>query len=122
MQESGAQEPEGGESTASPSKALLASFSVERVAGDSSSRLALVTHGSSSCPWRAKNIQAMRDHTVTVTVESRPGTSERPCSLDDSTRRELLSLPDDVAATQITTVRLTAANGVSHTEAVATPD
>lgn len=63
------------------------------------SRLVLVTHGSSSCPWRAKQVQATGKHTVAVTVRPRPGSNEWPCDLDASERRERLNLPMNVRPT-----------------------
>lgn len=115
------QEPsaQGRDEAPSPSKAPLATFSVERVSGDDPSRLVLVTHGSSSCPWRVKEVQANAKHTLTVAVGSRPGSSDRPCTADDQKRRETVSLPANVRAEDVKTIRITAANGETHTAAVA---
>lgn len=96
-----------------PSDALLASFSVERVESGGHARLVLVTHGSSSCPWRARDVQATTRDTLTITVGSRAGSNDRPCTADDAKRRERLDLPADVRPEQVKTIRLTAANGVS---------
>lgn len=103
-----------------PSKALLASFGVERVAGGERGRLVLVTHGSGSCPWRPIDVQATGKYAVTITVSARFLTSDRPCDLDNSRRRETLDLPADVRVDEVKKVHLTAANGVSHTAAVTT--
>lgn len=106
-------ERSGEEGAEVPSEALLASFSVDRVESGGHTRLVLVTHGSSSCPWRAKDVQATARDTLTITVGSRPGSNNRPCSADDAQRRERLDLPADVRPEQVKNVHLTAANGVS---------
>lgn len=102
-----------GDGAEMPSEAMLASFSVDRVESGGHTRLVLVTHGSSSCPWRAKDVQATTRDTLTITVGSRAGSNDRPCTADDAKRRERLDLPADVRPEQVKTVRLTAANGGS---------
>lgn len=102
------------------SDALLASFSVERVDSNGRSRLVLTTHGSSSCPWRVRDVQATGNHSVTITVGSRRATKDRTCTTDDAKRRERLDLPVEVQAEEVTTARLITADGASHTASVAT--
>lgn len=110
-----------GGGTGSPSGALLASFTVELMGGGQS-RLVLTTHGSSSCPWIVKDVVATGKHIVTITVGSREGTKERPCTADDAKRRETVSLPAEVQAQKVTTARLITADGASHTASVVTRD
>ena len=112
----------GGDGTTDSTKALLATFSVERLAVAGQSRLVLVTHGSSSCPWRVTDVEVSRRTVVILTVRSRSGSSTRPCTMDDTPHHEMLTLPADVPATQVAAVRLTTADGVTHTERVTRGD
>jgi len=101
------------------SDALLASFSLERVNRTRGNHLVLFTHGSSSCPWRVRNVQVTGTYSVTITVGSRRGTKDHPCNLDDANRRQRVDLPVGIAARNVSEVRLTTKDGASHSASVA---
>jgi hypothetical protein len=112
--------PQGrdGRHAAVASSALLGTFTVEREGGNGPSRLVLVTHGSSSCPWRVRDVQATGGRSVTITIAARQGTERHPCNLDDSKRRERFDLPSGVHAKDVATARLTS-GGAAHVASVA---
>lgn len=57
---------------------------------------------------------------VTITVGSREGSKEGPCTADDAERWETVSLPAEAQPQEVTTTRLITPDGASHTSSVGT--